>query len=632
MDMPDSPQTTGEHAHQALSKWQLRMGANRQKSEEIEFRVWAPKAKHLSLSIVSEGKKTQYVMHPKDHGFFEVVLDKLFNPVDYFYCMEGEKLRPDPVSRWQPFGVNGPSRVYSPETFVWNDHKWKGISRNEYVIYELHVGTFTSLGTFGAIIEKLPYLQELGITAVELMPVIEFPGQRNWGYDGVYPYAPHHDYGGPEGLKRLIDASHQAGLAVILDVVYNHLGPEGNYLGDFGFYFTDRYKTPWGQAINFDGPYSDYVRQYFIDNALYWLTEYHADALRLDAIHAIFDFSAHSILEEIRAAFYRQAERLGRQAFIIAESDLNDVRIVNPIEKGGYAVDAQWNDDFHHSVHALLTKSRHSYFLDFGQLSQLAKSMTEGFVYDGQWSQYRKRKFGSSSAEIPGNQFVVCIQNHDQIGNACQGKRLGSLVSLEQYRLASTLLFCTPNLPLLFMGQEWNATTPFLYFTSYEDQNLAEKVREGYQREFLLEDAAIFDPQNLQRFSHSKLQWAQLKETDHAAMFCFYQRLIQLHKELPCLSNHRKDLTQACFSEEEQWLILVRGDSSGSQAILTANFKEETQTFLVFFPSARWTLRLSSFTGEAFSSFDLPSEFHIIQPTKRFVTLQAYEALLWSCT
>ncbi len=610
----------------ALSK----MGAHRKESQQVEFRIWAPKAKSLSLVIAGKDQKTHHPMQSDDFGIFQISLPYQSSPMDYFYCIDGDRLRPDPASRWQPFGVHGPSRVYDPKKFEWNDQSWKGIALSDYLIYELHIGTFTPEGTFEAAINKLPHLRELGITAIELMPIIEFPNDRNWGYDGVYPYAPHHSYGGPNGLKRLIDACHQEGLAVIIDVVYNHLGPEGNYLSDFGFYFTDHYKTPWGKAINFDGAYSDAVRDFFIENALYWLEEYHVDALRLDAIHSIFDFSACHILKEMREVFHKKADELGRTAYIIAESDLNDVRLLNPLDKGGYAIDSQWNDDFHHALYALLTKSQWGYFADFGHIADLTKAIKDGFVYDGKWSSYRKKRFGSSSRHIPGDQFVVCIQNHDQIGNAAQGIRLGRLVDADQYRLASVILFCASNIPLLFMGQEWNATTPFLFFTSYEDEALALSVREGYHREFQLNplDSSTLDPQDVNRFNQSKLKWSELPLPAHQEMFRFYQRLISLRKELKCLSNSRKDLTKTQFSENEKWLVVHRSDPSGSEALLIANLAADVQEINVFFSPGSWVLKLYSAAHQN-PNITPPNSLNFAAGTSCLIPVQANTALLY---
>lgn len=604
--------------------WELPLGAHKQKNR-VHFRVWAPKAK--TVTVVMQGsQELQYPMHPTENGYFELLLKDLPNKIDYLYCLDGEKRRPDPASRWQPYGVHGPSRVYDPQEFTWEDVSWNGIPLKEYILYEIHVGTFTPEGTFEAIIEKLPHLKDLGITAIELMPVIEFPGDRNWGYDGVYPYAPHHRYGGPSGLKRLINACHLSNIAVALDVVYNHLGPEGNYLADYGHYFTNRYKTPWGDAVNFDGPYSDGVRNYFINNALYWLTEYHVDALRLDAIHSIFDFSAQHILKEIQTAFHKQAKTLDRQAFIIAESDLNDVRIINPLQKGGYDVDAQWNDDFHHAIHAVLTKSRNIYFEDFGQLSQIAKAISNGFVYEGQWSEYRKRHFGSSSQNLPGEKFVVCLQNHDQIENASQGKRLANLITLDQYKLATILLFCAPNLPFLFMGQEWNASSPFFYFMSFDDKKLIKNINDGYQKEHAIHDAKL-DLHDESRFLQSKLNWSELTNPQHEEILGFYKQCIALRKKLPSLSNCRKDLTQVKVNQEREWLILERGDPDHSKLVLLINFSSKKNVISVPFPQGHWDLLLSNTEASPeirSFSFEITSDI-----PEKTISLSGFSFLLW---
>jgi maltooligosyltrehalose trehalohydrolase len=346
------------------------------------------------------------------------------------------------------------------------------------------VGTFTPEGTFEAIIPHLDELRELGITAVELMPVAQFPGTRNWGYDGVYPFAVQNSYGGPEGLKRLVNACHGRGIAVVLDVVYNHLGPEGNYLWDFGPYFTDRYKTPWGSAINFDGPHSDPVRRLFIENALYWVTEFRMDGLRIDAVHGILDFSAYPFLEELASAVHEKAERLNRRVYVIAESDLNDTRVIRSRELGGYGLDAQWNDDFHHALHTLLTEDQTGYYQDFGRLGDLVKAFREGFVCSGQYSSYRRRRHGNSSRDIPAGCFVVFAQNHDQVGNRMRGERLSQLVCRERMKLAAGVVFLSPFIPLLFMGEEYGETAPFPYFISHSDADLVEAVRRGRREEF----------------------------------------------------------------------------------------------------------------------------------------------------
>src|SRR5579862_7956796 len=415
--MPNSPTEKG---------WQLRFGASVRGDGTAEFRVWAPNLTNLAVRILGERPRTIPLTRSADpeSAEFTATVPDVKEGTDYLYVLEDNRERPDPVSRWQPHGVHGPSRIVNPSSFNWSDQGWPGIPLKDFIIYELHTGTFTREGAFESVIPRLPYLRDLGITAVEIMPVAEVPGNRNWGYDGASLYAPQSSYGGPVGLKKLIDACHQHGLAVVLDVVYNHLGPEGNYLPEYAPCFTDAHHTPWGKAINFDGPGSDGVRRFVIDNALYWLTEYHMDALRLDAIHEIFDFSARHILGELRDRFHAQAAYLGREAWIIAESDLNDVRVLNSHREGGYAIDAQWLDEFHHSIRTYLTGANRAYLAGFAELRHIQKAISEGFVHDGGYSWYRKRHFGSSSRDLPGERFVAFIQNRDQIANTSQGARL----------------------------------------------------------------------------------------------------------------------------------------------------------------------------------------------------------------
>ena len=539
--------------------------------EGVQFRVWAPNLTELAVKF--EGQSAVVCPMTRTGEDFEVLVPDA-RPGDLYTLVVNDRNRPDPVSRSQPRGVHGPSQVVDPESFVWSDHDWKGIPLREYIFYELHTGTFSPDGTFEGIISRIRSLKELGITAIELMPIAEFPGSRNWGYDGVSLYAPHSAYGGAYGLKKLVNACHREGLAVVLDVVYNHLGPEGNYLAEFGPYFTGRYQTPWGRAINFDGPGSDGVRRFFIDNALCWLIEYHIDALRLDAIHGMFDFSAVHILAELGERFHEQAERLGRQTWIIAESDLNDVRIIRPRSVGGYGLDAQWHDEFHHSVVSYMTGIQRGYLGGFGRLEDIQKAIQEGFVYDGRYSAYRGRHFGSSSVEDPGDKFVAFVQNHDQIANTAQGCRLSELVSLERYKLAVALLLCSPYLPLLFMGEEFADTSPFLYFTSHTDPILASAVTEGRRMEYQEFQLAgeVPDPQSPETFRQSKINWALAGEPRHAAVLRLYRHLIALRKRWPCLANGRKDLTRVDIDEEAQWLMLDRRDPDGSRALLVCNF------------------------------------------------------------
>jgi maltooligosyltrehalose trehalohydrolase len=596
--------TEATNTEQANEPWRLNFGAQPIADGGILFRVWAPLAHSVAVRILGQPIR-RIEMNSTGEGVFEVVAPEVDAGADYKYVIDNDRERPDPVSRWQPEGVHGPSRVVDPERFVWTDQGWEGIPLKDFLIYELHIGTFTPEGTFDSAISKLPFLKELGITAVEIMPVAEFPGGRNWGYDGAHIYAPQSTYGGPDGLKRLVDACHREGLAVVLDVVYNHLGPEGNYLGDYVPIFSRNYRTPWGSALNFDNQESDGIRRYFIDNALYWLTEFHIDALRLDATDRIIDISPHHILEEIATAFREQSRRLGCLAFTIGESDLNDVRVIKPSAECGYGLDAQWSDDFHHSLHPLITGAERGYFADFGQMSDLAKAIQEGFVYDGRRSIFRSKRHGTSSIDRPGEQFVICIQNHDQIANAYWGDRLGTLLSVEQQKLVAALLLCAPNLPLIFMGQEWGETAPFQFFTSHTDPGLAKAVYEGRKKEyssFVKEEGStgvgdFADPQAPGTFERSKLTWSQTNESPHSEILRFYRDMIALRKEHSGLSNCDKGLTSVEYDDEARWISVQRGDRSGSRALLVCNLaSEERKITPSFVMNANWDLAL--FTGD----------------------------------
>jgi maltooligosyltrehalose trehalohydrolase len=556
----------------------------------VQFRVWAPAISSLAVEL-SPGR---HVPMQRDGEDFEAVIPDAAPGDTYSFVFDDGRTRPDPASRSQPHGVHGPSQIVDPGAFHWSDEHWKGIALQDYIFYELHTGTFTPAGTFAGVVSKLDYLRELGITAIELMPVAEFPGSRNWGYDGVDLYAPHSAYGGPQELKKLVNACHRAGLAVVLDVVYNHLGPEGNYLSTFGPYFTDQYRTPWGPAINYDGPGSDGVRRFIIDNALYWLTEYHVDALRLDAIHSIFDSSALHILAELRDRFHEQATHLGRQAWIIAESDLNDVRVLNPRAMGGLGLDAQWHDEFHHALYGYLTGANRAYLAGFDRMRQIQKAITEGFVHDGSYSAFRRRRFGSSSRDQAGHRFVAFLQNHDQVANTSQGSRLPRLVSLDQCKLAVSLLLCSPYLPLLFMGEEFAETAPFQFFTSYGDPALARAVTEGRREEFeeLAGEGDFADPQALETFERSRITWSLIDDAAHGSMLRLYRDWIALRKRWPCLGNGRKDLTRVHFDEQARWLRMDRGDPSGCQAVLLCNFSPDRAGF-DFNPSG-WELALAT--------------------------------------
>jgi maltooligosyltrehalose trehalohydrolase len=612
--------------------WKLRFGASVVEGGEVEFRVWAPKLSTLALRILDGNQRTIPMAQSRDSEFSCTISD-VVEGTDYVFVLEGDRVRPDPVSRWQPHGVHGPSRIVDPRSFPWSDAGWNGLPLKDLVIYELHTGTFTSEGTFESVVERLPYLRELGITALELMPVAQFPGARNWGYDGASLYAPQATYGGPQGLKKLVDACHGLGLAVVLDVVYNHLGPEGSYLPDFAPCFTQAYRTPWGPAINFDGADSDGVRRFFIDNALYWLTEYHVDAIRLDAVHGIYDFSAHHILDELTEAFHREAQRQGRLAWVIAESDLDDVRIINPRSAGGYGVDAQWHDDFHHALYTLLTGDKEGYLMDFGSFDDLAKSIREGFVYDGRYSRYRRRHHGSSSRERPGERFVACIQNHDQVANTSKGRRLSSVVSREQEKLAAALLLCSPFLPLLFMGQEYGEIMPFFFFTSYGDSDLVAAVRRGRKEEVAAyyAEADFPDPQAETTFERCKLDWSRAELLPHVGILGLYRDLLSLRRRHACLHNCDKSMTSVTFNQAAKWLVMTRGDPSGSEAILICNFSAHATPVAIPCGGHRWKMAL--WTGDPAYKKGLssspPQELAANAGEDPLVTLAEFSAVLY---
>ncbi|HTS61423.1 MAG TPA: malto-oligosyltrehalose trehalohydrolase [Candidatus Acidoferrales bacterium] len=574
--------------------WGMRFGASVEGSG-VRFRLWAPRLHAVQVAIAGQAPRT-VPMEPEAGGEFVVYADGVSAGADYRFLTDGGRQLPDPVSRWQPDAVHGPSRVVDPASFDWSDQAWRGIPLEQLVIYELHTGTFTPDGTFDRIIPQLPYLCDLGVTAIELMPVAQFPGSRNWGYDGVDLYAPQSSYGGPNGLKRLVDACHRSGVAVVLDVVYNHLGPEGNYLAEFGPYFTDSYRTPWGQAINYDGAGSDGVRRFFVENALYWLTEYHVDALRLDAIHGIFDFSACHILQEMASAFHAQAEELGRRAFLIAESDLNDARVIRPRDLGGYGVDAQWLDDFHHSLYTAFAPDARGYFADFEGLRSLGKALQNGFVYEGQHSVYRGRRHGSSSRDCPGRQFVAFTQNHDQIGNARGGIRPAEESSLSRQKLAAAVLLFAPYIPLLFMGQEYGETAGFYYFTEHGDAALVQAVREGRRSEVgaFLPGVEFLDPQHAATFARSKLKWDLHCRAPHSGILAWYRDCTAARKGHAALANCRKDLVRTEWDSRYRWLVLERGDPSGAAAMLVCNFADAPQAVEVPFHGVPWSLRMWS--------------------------------------
>ncbi len=522
------------------------------------FRVWAPRARRVDLVLRSD---VRHVLNgPDELGWFSVEVEAAPGD-DYAYSLDGGDPRPDPRSPWQPEGVHGPSRLVDHSAFAWTDDGWDGgVPLAEAVVYELHVDTFSTEATYDGVIPKLDHLVRLGVTAVELLPVVEYPGRWGWGYDGVDLYAPKSGDGGPEGLKRLVDACHAKGLSVIFDVVYNHLGPSGNYLGEFGPYFTDRYGTPWGEAVNLDGADSDPVRDFVVDNAIMWLRDYHADGLRLDAVHAIVDTSAMHVLEELAGRVDELEADLGRPKYLIAESDLNDPRVVADRDAGGFGMDAQWSDDFHHALHAVLTGEGAGYYSDFGSVAQLAKALQQAFVYDGGYAPHRRRRHGRRPEGIPLTRFLGYLQNHDQVGNRAHGERSSMLMSEGLLKAAAALVLLGPSVPMLFQGEEWGASTPFLYFTDHDDPELGKAVTEGRRREFASfgwDPADVPDPQDPKTFERSRLDWDELDRAPHAGLLEWHTQLVAVRRSIS--SEVAGAPVEVDYDEDARWLVLRRG-------------------------------------------------------------------------
>jgi maltooligosyltrehalose trehalohydrolase len=567
-----------------------RLGAH-VRDDGVEFTVWAPE--HHDVEVVVPGRdEIRIRMTATARGYHVAFIEGIGGGARYRYAL-GADLLPDPASRAQPDGVHGDSEVVAPD-FAWSDVAWHGLPLADYVIYELHVGTFTPAGTFDAAISRLDDLAELGITAIELMPVAEFPGGRNWGYDGVFPYAAQSTYGGAAGLRRLVDAAHARNLAVVLDVVYNHLGPEGNILGEYGPYFTDRYRTPWGAALNFDGPGSDEVRRYFIDNALQWVDDFHIDALRLDAVHAIADPSAYPFVEQLTDAVHALATARRRHVQVIAESAANDARLVTAKERNGIGCDAQWDDDFHHALHAVLTGERDGYYADFGLVADLALTYREAFAYAHRYSLFRNMHHGRSAAGLPGERFVVFDQNHDHIGNRARGDRITELVGVEGARVAAAAVLLSPFVPLLFMGEEYGETSPFPYFVSHGDPDLVEAVRRGRAEEFgALVSGTVPDPQSEATFESARLDWSRRDKEPHAALLQWYRDLLALRAERASLSTLDPTSLHTDVFEDQRALVVRRDGPDESVALVLALGAEPCEIELVL-PGGPWSVLLDT--------------------------------------
>ncbi len=525
------------------------------------FEIWAPFAKRLSVSVNGVAHRMN---GPNSDGWWQLDVEGATPGTDYGFLMNDEPAcYPDPRSQWQPNGVHAPSRLYDQTAFGWTDAGFQSIPLAGGILYEMHIGTFTPEGTFDAAITHLDHLVELGISHVELMPVSSFEGPYGWGYDGVALYAVHETYGGPDGLKRFVNAAHEKGLAVLLDVVYNHFGPSGNYTGKFGPYVIDSHRTPWGGAVNLEGAGSRQVRRFFVDNALMWLSDYHIDGLRLDAVHAFVDRSAIHFLEQLAIEVEALEASLARQFVLIAESDLNDPRLVTPREGGGLGLDAQWSDDFHHALFTVLCPGeKRGYYEDFGSLAQLAKALTSTFVYDGIYSRYRNRIHGRPAGFLSQHRFLGYIQNHDQIGNRAVGDRISHIAGLDRAKIAAAFVFLGPFVPLIFQGEEWAATSPFQYFANHQDPELALAVTQGRKEEFSAfgwDSASIPDPESPATFQSSKLEWNELLAPTHREMLTWYRELIRMRRTNPCLNDAKPGNTSVTFDEHGNWIRMHRG-------------------------------------------------------------------------
>ncbi len=574
--------------------WQATLGAVLGDENRCDFRVWAPKAKAVDVHLI--GGDERYVsMARQDSDYFRAVVDGIMPGQLYRYRLDGGDEYPDPASRCQPDGVKGASQVVD-RRYVWRDEAWTGKLLKDYIIYELHIGTYSPEGTYLGAIASLDELVELGITAIELMPIAQFSGDWGWGYDGIFQFAPHNTYGTPNDLKALIDACHERGIAVILDVVYNHFGPEGNCLPHYADYTRPIYKGPWGDAVNVDGPYSDEVRAFFIENAFYWLHEFHIDALRLDATHFIYDFSPYTFLEELTDKVDVFCKATGRNIYLIAEDDRNLARLVNPRSEGGIGMNAQWLDDFHHSLHTNLIGENYAYYQDFGMFWQLEQTFRDGFVYTGQYAPNRKRRHGTSSADVPAERFIVFIQNHDQIGNRMPNDRYVKIFSHEQVKLAVGTVIVSPYLPLLFMGDEYGETAPFEYFLQYDDQFLLDAVRKGRVSEFgfLMPEGTIPpDPAAQETFLVSKLDHKLREQGVHRVLLEYHKLLIGLRKSIPALAEPDK-LRLEVNGLDRQKVLYLRRWKDESQIFAALNFNEQAQTVALPVPGGTWKLQIDS--------------------------------------
>jgi maltooligosyltrehalose trehalohydrolase len=554
--------------------------------EGVRFCVWAPYSHEVSLVVDPTGPS--WMLERLPDGYHHLTVPGLGTGARYRYSLDGADLRADPASRSQPDGVHGPSEVIDVGAYDWGDGGYTARALRQHVISEIHVGSFTAEGTFDAVIGRLGDLVGVGISAVEIMPVAQFPGARNWGYDGVFPFAVQQSYGGAAGLQRMVDACHQHGVAVILDVVYNHLGPEGDVLAAFGPYFTDRYRTPWGPAVNLDGRQSDHVRSYFLQNAGQWLEDFHIDGLRLDAVHEFIDRTATPFLVDLSRTAADVAARSGRPRVLIAESADNDPRLTTSLTHGGLGQQAQWNDDFHHALHAVLTGESSGYYADFGRLEQLATALAQDFVYAGTYSGFRDRRHGARLGPLPSDRFVHFAQNHDQIGNRGDSARLSTLVPFERLRMAAAVVLLAPGVPLLFMGEEYGEVAPFPYFVDHGDAGLIEAVRRGRGEEFpdVGRPGARYDPADAGSMHAARPDPSLRQKGDHSHVLALHRRLIELRGSHAALQERARPSVDAWATGSV--ITLVRRASTEEVVALFNLSDAAGSTDLPQHPSAPW--------------------------------------------
>ncbi|GAB4038393.1 malto-oligosyltrehalose trehalohydrolase [Spirosoma jeollabukense] len=547
---------------------------------QADVLLWAPTPKHVAIKLTESSEVIP--LNKEELGYWSVRTPKINPDTLYTFVLDGEKECQDPASLAQPEGIEGPSKAIDITSFQWEDQKWVTPALENYLLYELHVGTFTSEGTFAAVEEKLDYLKALGINAIEIMPVAQFSNARNWGYDGVFWYAAQVSYGGASGLQHLVNACHVRGIAVVLDVVYNHFGPEGNFLDHYGPYLTDKYQTPWGSAVNFDDAWCDGVRRHVLENALMWFRDFHIDALRMDAVHAIKDAGPVHILQELRHQVDRLMETTGRRHYLMIECDLNDPTFIQPLAEHGYGMDAQWIDEFHHALRVTVGEEKTGYYADFDGISSLAKSYRDAYVYDGQFSRVRHKLFGSKAETNPGSQFIVFSQNHDQVGNRKQGERSSVLYSYDTLKLMAGAVLVSPYIPMLFMGEEWGETNPFLYFANVSEPKLAEQIKQGRKDEFSTSksDSEVPDPDVEETYLQAKLEWELIQKEPHRTLLRYYQTLIALRQQLPALHKLNRQQLEVTDCDEQQTLLLHRWHDD-QHVLCLMNFSSEPQDMAI---------------------------------------------------